>query len=245
MSGLGVLMPRRFGRLLLSDAMNIGRDPMLLFAIVLSVVPAVAFHLMQADMDAAAVAAFGIGGFSRYVAPVALLVPAYLIGWVTGFLLLEDRDDGPLAAVAVTPMGKGGFFTYRATVTAVVTATVTLPGLRLIVPELGTGYSILLLVLVPAQAVIAAVMLPAIARNKVEGLALTKLINLGMMAPLLALLPSPWRLLGGVVPSYWVGEILGLAGSPALPPAALGAAAAAVHLAWGVILFRWFLRRPE
>ncbi len=36
-----------------------------------------------------------------------------LIGWVTGFLLLEDRDDGPLLAVDVTPIGKCGFLAYR------------------------------------------------------------------------------------------------------------------------------------
>lgn len=245
MSGLGVLLPRRFGRLLLSDAMNIGRDPMLLAAIVLSVVPAIAFHLTQAEMDAAALRAFGVEQFSRYVAPVALLVPAALIGWVTGFLLLEDRDDGPLTAVAVTPIGKGGFFAYRATVTVLVTAAVTLLGLRLIVPELGVGHSMLLLVLVPAEAVIAAVILPALARNKVEGLALTKLTNLAIIVPLLAALPSPWRFLGGVVPSYWIGELLGLSGSQSLPPAVLAAAAIAVHLAWGAVLYRWFVRRTE
>jgi hypothetical protein len=244
-SGLGVLMPRRLGRLLLSDAMNIGRDPILPPAIVLSVVPAIAFHLWQAELDAAALAAFGIERFSRYVAPLALLVPAFLIGWVTGFLLLEDRDDGPLAAVAVTPVGKGGFFAYRATVTALVTAAVTLLGLRLMVPDLGLAYAIPVLVLVPAEAVIAAVILPALARNKVEGLALTKLTNLGLLAPLLAALPSSWRFVGGVVPSYWIGELLGLSGSPSLPPALLAAVALAVHLVWGVVLYRWFVRRTE
>jgi fluoroquinolone transport system permease protein len=244
-SGRGVIMPRRFGRLLLSDAMNIGRDPMLLFAIVLSVVPAIAFHLGQADMDAAALAAFGVERFSRYVAPVALLVPPFLIGWVTGFLLLEDRDDGPLAAVAVTPVGKGGFFAYRATVTVLVTAAVTVLGLRLILPELGPGQAVLLLVLVPGEAVIAALVLPAIARNKVEGLALTKLTNLAIIAPLLAIVPTPWRLLGGVVPSYWIGELLGLSGQSPLPMAALAGVAVSVHLAWGCLLYRLFVRRTD
>jgi hypothetical protein len=244
-SAVAALAPKRVGRLLLSDAMSIGRDPMLLFAIVLSVLPAIGFHLTQQQMDGAALAAFGVEQLSRYVAPVALLVPAYLIGWVTGFLLLEDRDDGPLAAIAVTPMGKGGFFAYRATVTALVTAAVTLLGLRLMVPEIGAAEAVLVLLLVPAGAVIAAVMLPAVARNKVEGLALTKLINLGMFAPLLAIMPSPWRLLGGVVPSYWIGEALGLAEGRVLPLPVLVAAAVLVHLVWGIVLVRRFIRRPE
>ncbi len=243
MSALAIFAPRRFGRMLLSDAMNVGRDPMLLFAIALSILTSVAFHLGRGAMDQAALAAFGVAAFSRYVAPVALLVPAFLIGWVTGFLLLEDRDDGPLLAIDVTPVGKGGFFAYRATVTALVTAAVTLLGLRLVVPDAGAGEALLILLLVPAEAVIAAVILPAVARNKVEGLALTKLTNLASVVPLLAILPSPWRLLGGVVPSYWIGEMLALSGEPPLPFAVVAAAAVAVHLAWGVVLFRLFVRR--
>lgn len=243
MSALSALAPRRFGRMLLSDAMNIGRDPMLLFAIAMSVLPCVGFYFFGDAMDRAALAAFGVEGFSRYVAPVALLIPAFLIGWVTGFLLLEDRDDGPLLALDVTPIGKSGFFAYRATVTALVTAAVTLLGLRLVVPDAGMAESVLILLLVPAEAVLAAVILPAVARNKVEGLALTKLTNIASVVPLIAILPSPWRFLGGVVPSYWVGELLALSGEPPLPFAVVAIAAIAAHLVWGVVVFRRFVRR--
>jgi fluoroquinolone transport system permease protein len=245
MSAASVLTPRRFGRLLLSDAMNVGRDPMLLFATVLSAIPSIALFLGRDALDEAAFAAFGLAAFSLYLVPVALLMPAFLIGWVTGFLLLEDRDEKTLMALDVTPIGKAGFFVYRATVTALLAMAVTLLGLALVLPQASPGERLLILGLVPAEAVIAAIVLPAIARNKVEGLALTKLTNIMSVVPLLAIIPSPWRLIAGIVPSYWVGELLGLSGTQPLPFPIVAAAAVLTHMIWGVVLFRWFIRRTD
>ena len=217
MSALAVFSPRRLLALIAGDALNIGRDPMLLFATALSLLPAIAFHFGRTPMNDAALAAFGIVEFSRYVAPVALAVPAFLIGWVTGFLLLEDRDEGTLLALDVTPVGKGGFLAYRVAVTALVTLILTLLAAAVVIPEQPWWLIVCIAILVALNAVAAAVVLPALARNKVEGLALTKLTNIAGVVPLLAALPSPWRYLGGIVPTYWIGEVLRLSPDYALP----------------------------
>ncbi len=238
MNAWSVFAPRRFARLIASDAINISRDPMLLFAIVLSALPSLALWLGRDGIDEAAATAFGIQGFARYLVPVVLLVPAMLIGWVTGFLLLEDRDDGPLLALDVTPVGKSGFFAYRVTVTALVTAAVTLAAVRLVLPDSGWGLTLLLSALVASNAVLVAAVLPAVARNKVEGLALTKLINIASAVPLLAIIPSPWRYLGGIVPSYWFGELLMLSDMRYLAEPLVVIMAIASHLLAALVLFR-------
>ena len=242
MTALSLFAPRRFFRLAASDAMNIARDPMLLFAIVMSLVPAAGFYFGREAMDAAALETFGLSGFSRYVAPIVLILPAMLVGWITGFLLLEDRDDGPLLAVDVTPVGKGGFLGYRVTVTAIVAVAITLYAAPLVIPEQGWGMAALMAVLIAAEAAMVAIILPAIARNKVEGLALTKLINLAAIVPLLAIVPSPLRLLAGIVPPFWIGELLDLSGEPVLPFAATVALALATHAVAVAALF-WLLGR--
>jgi len=244
MSILSIFTPRRFGRLLAADAMNAGRDPMLLFTMAMSLAPALAFHFGRDAMNAAALETFGIADFGRYVAPIAMLVPAMLIGWVTGFLLLEDRDDGPLLAVDVTPIGKGGFLAYRVTATALVTAAITLYALPLVVPDIGWGIAMLLALLIGIEAVLAAVVLPAIARNKVEGLALTKLTNIASIVPLIAAFPSPWRYLAGIVPTYWIGELLQLSSASYLPPQAIMGLAVATHLGAAAGLF-WLLGKTR
>lgn len=243
MSMLGVFAPRRFGRLFISDAMNISRDPTLMFGTVLSIVPAIAFYFGAEAMDHAAQAAFGLDSLSRYVAPVAICLPAFIIGWVTGFLFLEDRDDGPLLAVDVTPVGKNGFMTYRIAVTAILAIVITLLGAPILLPGAGWPLVALLSVLVAMQAIASALILPALARNKVEGLAITKLTNIASMAPLLAIIPSPLRYLGGFVPTFWVGELLDLSGKPYLPLAAAAVLALASHMAAVVLFHRLADRR--
>lgn len=235
--------PARLGRLLAADSMNVSRDPMLLLATTMSLSPAVLMLFGRDVLDAAALASFGVAGFSLYAMPLVLMIPAMLIGWVTGFLFLEDRDDGPLLAIDVTPAGKEGFFAYRAAATALVTGAITLAACRLLLPDEGWVFAILMALLIGFEAVLAAIVLPAIARNKVEGLALTKLVNLASLVPFLAIIPSPWRLVAGLFPSYWVGELLNLSRGEPLPFALVAAAAVLVHLGWGALLFRLSSRR--
>lgn len=243
MSALAIFAPRRFGRLLAADALNISRDPMLLLATLMSVAPSVAFVLGREAMDNAALSAFGLVEFSRYVAPLVLIMPAVLIGWVTGFLLLEDRDDGVLMAVDVTPVGKTGFLGYRGAVTALVAAAITATAVRFVAPDLPLPDAILLVLIVAADAVLAAAILPAIARNKVEGLALTKLTNISVVVPLLAIIPSPFRYVAGIVPTYWIGELLALSGAAALPFPAIAALALAAHAIAAVLLLKLLKQR--
>jgi fluoroquinolone transport system permease protein len=237
----GVLDPRRFLRLLRADAMNVSRDPMLLLAIAMAIISAILFAVAREPADAAALAAFGIDPLSRHAAPVFLVLPAILIGWVAGFLLLEDRDDGVLLAVDVTPVGKLGFLTYRVTITALVGAAVTLVALPLIVPGAGLVAQFLVVTSVAAEAVMVAIILLAVARNKVEGIALTKLTNILAFFPLLAILPSPWRFVGGIMPTYWIGELL--IGPPSTPLWLIVTALAITHAGWIALLLMLMARR--
>ena len=172
-----------------------------------------------------------------YVAPVALLIPASLIGWVTGFLLLEDRDEGTLLAIDVTPVGKSGFLAYRSGVTALVAFAITLFAWPLVIPDATAGMAFFIAALTAAYAVAAAVVLPAIARNKVEGLALTKLTNFAIVFPLVAFVPSPLRYIAGIVPTYWIGELLA-PGSLSLviaAPLAVASSVAAIAAAFALL----------
>lgn len=237
MRPLSIFAPRRLGTLLAADAMNVSRDPMLILATVLSVLPSIGLWFARDAIDAAGTGA-GIETLSLYFVPVALLLPAFLVGWVAGFLLIEDRDDGPLLAVDVTPVGKGGFLAYRLVVTAALTAAITLMAVQLLLPTVGLWLKLLILVTIPADAALSAIILLALARNKVEGLALTKLTNLAAIVPLAAIIPSPLRLIAGIIPTYWIGELLGLAGSTAVPNWPAAASLILSHMIVAIILTR-------
>lgn len=217
MSALAILAPHRFLRLLAADARNVLRDPMLAMASILSLIPSIGLWLARPAMDEAARTAFGVTALSTYAIPVVLLLPMIMVGWVGGFLFLEDRDDGPLVAIEVTPIGKLGFMIYRLVAVATITAAITLLAVALLLPDSPLWLRALLVASVPVNAMLVALILPAVARNKVEGLAVTKLINLAAIAPLLALAPTPFRFIGGLLPTYWFGEWLSLSDAPLLP----------------------------
>ena len=233
--------PRRFAILFDSDRRNVFRDPTMVFAILLSAVPAPIGYLFRDAMNAAVLAQFGIADIFSYLLPIFLSVPAFMIGWVTGFLFLEDRDDGPLLAVDVTPVGKRGLISYRIAITAAITFALTLFGTALLLPERGMATALVLAVMISMDGIGMALILPALARNKVEGLAVTKAVNILSFAPLAALLPLPWRYLAGVIPTYWVGEVLYNA-----PPFAEGGFLVASTLGIGIHLGAvWLLYRLQ
>jgi fluoroquinolone transport system permease protein len=237
-----IFAPRRMASLLAADAMNVSRDPMLIFACVLSLLPSLGLWLGGDAIDRAGAGA-GINGLSFYFVPLALLLPAFLVGWVTGFLLIEDRDDGPLLALDVTPVGKEGFLIYRLTMSAVLVIAITAMAIQLLLPTAAIWLKLLVLVATPADAALSAIVLLALARNKVEGLALTKLTNLAAIVPFAAVIPSPFRLVAGIVPTYWLGELLGLSGKAAAPAWLAAVLLIATHILAGAIVIDLFRRR--
>lgn len=242
MSAAVLLSPRRFLRLLSADAMNVGRDPVLALAAVFSIVPAIVFASLREAIDAAALDAFGVAEFMRYVAPSALVLPAALLGWVAGFLLLEDRDEGTLTAVAITPAGKTGYFAYRTMVAGFAVVAIVLLSLPVLAPEAGLATGLAIALMIGVEAAIIAALLPTLARNRVEGLALSKVMNLAILVPLVAIFATPWRYAAGIVPSYWIGEMLRLSGTKYLGAATVIAIAVAVHLVALALALRRFAR---
>ena len=239
-----VFAPHRLRRLFAADAVNIARDPTLLYVVVLSVLPALAGFFFRDALNSAVESNFGLAGVFEMILPMLLCLPAFLLGWVTGFLFLEERDDGPLLAVDTTPVGKRGLMAYRIATAATLTFAMTLFACALLLPERGIAVALAVAVMVAADAVCVALVLPALARNKVEGLALIKVANVFAMAPLLALVPGAWRFAGGLVPTFWIGELI--LNAPDFPDAGFLLAAGAgiaTHLLVVWLFFRLQARR--
>ncbi|GLQ16419.1 hypothetical protein [Maritalea porphyrae] len=237
--------PNRIWHLFKSDALNISRDPILLMVTILSVIPPLLFARFSTDLDQFGQTHFSVETLSTFLAPCALLLPAYLLGWVSGFLLLEDRDDHTLLAIETTSFGKIGFFSYRLILAAMVGGGLTWFTSFLIFPNQPIELTILICGLVGAQTATVALILLALASNKVEGLALSKLLNMGILFPIIAAFPSPWRLFGGVFPSYWIGEIYMLSTATYIPTAISIFIAFGVHLIWLAAMLTISIRRYE
>lgn len=237
------LSPHRLRMLAGADARNVLRDPVLLAVMVMAALPSIGLYIWGAALNGWARQALGFGEAAYYALPFVLTLPALLIGWVTGFLFLEDRDEGTLLALDITPLGKSGYAVYRIGYSALITFVLTFLAGQALLPDKAVAYSFLIATLVAAEAAASALILPAIARNKVEGLALTKLTNLLALAPYLALVPGPWRFVFAPLPGFWIGELLGLGGSPQLAWPVTVFLAVGTHALVLLLLAQLFRRR--
>lgn len=168
-----------------------------------------------------------------------LIVIPDLAGSLIGLLLLDERDENTLTALMVTPMPIATYALYR-----VITPTfVSLVGILVLVPLIGIDVpSIEKLLAIALSASLGApiftLLLAALAKNKVEGIAVMKGMGVLLLAPLVAwFAPEPWQWLLGIFPTFWPAKAHWLAanGEPYLWVAVVGAVYAV-----GIV---WFLLR--
>lgn len=164
-----------------------------------------------------------------------LLLSLFLIGLpggfgsLAGFMFLDERDDDTMTALRVTPISMTGYVGYRI-LAAVAASFVYALGCVYLTGLMPAG---LLQGLVPAALLaglfspIAALMLVALADNKVEGIAISKALGVFLLSPMAAyFVGSGWQIPLGVLPTYWPAKAFWVAaeGGSAWPYLLAGAA---------------------
>jgi fluoroquinolone transport system permease protein len=207
-----------------SDLAAAARDPLLvliaLSPILLGLV--IRFGYPPARDWLAQVHGFDLDPYRPVLLAVALLLHVPVsFGMLGALLVLDDVDDRALLAVRTSPLTLPRYLGYRATLVGVA----ALAGLVAAAPLSGLAplRSWQLWPALPLAAMLApvtALAALAVARNKVEGVAVLKLLALPLYAPLagwwltgpaswpLALLPSWW-----VVQALWTGWPYAVAGA--------------------------------
>jgi hypothetical protein len=132
-----------------------------------------------------------------------------MFGAMTGLLFLEDRDAGLFPALATTRATLSTLVSYRLASTGVATATLVMLALPLagahqpagIVGLVATGLA------AGAVATVPAMLLASLARDRVQGMALTKAMSVPLYVPLawwFADGPAGWLFL--IVPTAWTAQ---------------------------------------
>lgn len=167
-----------------------------------------------------------------------------IVGFVIGFLLIEERDDGTLTALLVTPLSETAYLRWRIGVPLLACTAVTVAAFEIagLVP-LAWPWLLAVCALAALEAPMLALFLAVFAADKVQGFALLKGVGGLLLAPAAAwFLPLPWQWAAGVVPSYWPMKAFWLVveGSPGA--GAVLAAGLVFHLALLALLLRRFRR---
>ncbi|WP_335992258.1 hypothetical protein [Glycomyces sp. MUSA5-2] len=237
-------MPRAMTAYGRNDLRNIRRDSLLvgvavgpfMYAAAMWLLPALTRYLdREQDFDLVPYHALILSAFI-IIGPVAVL------GAVCGLLLIEDKDQRTLAALRVTPAHPASYPLYRAATTIAATALSLTAAMALTgqVEARIVAASVPITVLCGLNAVMVGFALAALARNKVEALALIRAIGLLLFG--LPVVPyffdHPGFALFGIIPTYWPAKAFWEVwdgGSP-WPALAIGTAYTGA-ISW------WLLRR--
>ncbi len=209
------------------DLRNVRRDPLLRWIVFYPLLLGVVARWATPPLAGWIERRFGLDVQPHYPLVMSFLLVAtpMMAGMVIGFMLLDQRDEGTLEALRVTPMSPSGYLVYRLGLPMLLSAAITLVMVPLagLVP-IGPGALLVSTLAAAPLAPLYALFLAAFSANKVQGFAYSKALGVLLMGPVGAwLLGPPWEWLFGLVPLYWPAKVFWLldAGETAWAAAAL------------------------
>ncbi|MFA7566091.1 MAG: hypothetical protein WCY01_03635 [Alkalispirochaeta sp.] len=203
----------RLVSLLVNDGKNAIRDDILPVVACIPVFLVLLIRFGEPQLQAVLPASIDLSVHHPAVIAVLTCMTPMMFGWVIGFMLLEEREEHVLSAIAITPLTKRGYLLYRITLVTVVSIVLT----AVLIPLSGlSGISgltmpryLIISVMAALEAPFFALILATLAGNRVEGLAVAKLLGIIVIPPILPFyFDSPAVYLSGIIPSYWIGEAL-------------------------------------
>jgi hypothetical protein len=195
-----------------ADARSIARDPLLRMVlvgplavgVVARVVVPFAAEQLRERLDFAL-----LPHRPTLVAFLLLMVAPMLFGMLSGLMLLEERENGVLRMLQITPVSLRGYLTWRVVAAAGATAAVLLVALPVSgLLEIGLTGALPAVGLAALVGPVFALFFGAVATDRLEGLALMKAISLVVFAPLIApYVTGPIEALPALLPTYWPSAV--------------------------------------
>lgn len=168
--------------------------------------------------------------YPMIIALATWLTGPSLIGIITAFLLLDEKEDHTIQAMLVTPVSLTSYVSYRVGQTALLSFLITPAMVYAIGLEVPAWHQVLLLSIgASLTGPIYALFFATVAENKVQALAIMKFANFGAFAVLFGWFVSePLQWLFGIFPPFLICKAywMALEGNPlwwaALIPGILG-----------------------
>ena len=183
---------------------------------------------------------FDIMPYFPYVLSFVLLMNSGMLGIVTGFMMLDERDGNISQLLEITPLGRSGYLINRLAFASILSIIYGFIGIAVFkIPDLTFISIVLLSVLSAFYTAIIGLLIFSGAEDKVKGLTFAKGLNTLVLFAFTDLFALPWlTFLSWFFPPYWVTMIL-------KTPQSLFAITLAIiiHMAWlGILIFRYTKR---
>jgi fluoroquinolone transport system permease protein len=189
------------------DLKSVARDSMLLLITVGALALALALRYIVPFLTEWLQARYGLDLIPYYplLMSLVLFIAPGMMGTVIGLLLLDERDDRTLTALMVTPIPLSSYVLYGLGLPVLLAFLVTPPAVLIAgLIVLPFGQLLLVSALASISGATTALLLAALAENKVTGLAVLKGIQGLQGLPMAAyFLTPPLQWIAGIMPSYW------------------------------------------
>lgn len=229
-------------QLLLGEWYQIIRDPLLkwLFLFPIAITLAMRYGLPELNGWLLAKGYFDLSPYYFLIlSTLPALVPS-IIGMVTGFNLLDMKDDRSLSAMLVTPLQLKGYLRFKLAIPMLLSIPLNLFCLWFANLAPLSLLQLIMNALAPILlAPIIALLLVVVAQNKVQGFALAKVINAITFPPVLAwFYPGLWNWLFGILPTWLPMKAFWLSQQSLFTAFIVVLAGIVVQLIWVLVLFR-------
>ncbi|OMG00878.1 hypothetical protein [Paenibacillus sp. FSL R7-0337] len=211
----------RYRTMLRHDSQHAVKDPMLLLItlgpFLLTLI--VRYGLGPLSEWIASLSSFYLLSYSGFISAFLMLLVPQLAGIAAGLLILDERDEHLIGMYAVTPLMKSGYLAYRLILPTLIGIIMTAVFLLFSGVAQHEPVNIAVHLLLVLETPILAMFLATFAANKVEGLALSKIIGLTLLGAVFAyFVPAPWQLAAAVFPTYWPAKLYleGIEGTPSV-----------------------------
>ena len=192
--------------LIATDARLLWRDPLLIWMTAVPLGMALLIRVVvRSVVELVPEAASVLPQYHALIMGGYLMTAPGMIGFVIGFLLLDERDAGTIRALRVTPLPFRNYLLYRLFGPLLIGTAATIVGYPL--TQLAPMPLATLLPIAAVGAIAAPMLafaLGAFASNKVAGFAVVKILNAVNLLPIAAFfIAMPWQLGAGILPTYW------------------------------------------
>lgn len=195
-----------------ADYKQILREPIMVFLFLLPVLLIGVFKAMIIFLPEYILTYLGIHimDYSPYIMAVAFLQIPGMLGTVTGFMMLDDKDGKIYELMSVTPLGRDGYLYNRLFVPIMMTILYSLITWIVIdITPIPFNLLALIWLLLSIQTAIIGLVLFHIADDKVKGLTYAKGLNIIMLFGLADLLNiDAVKYVAKIFPTYWVTKVI-------------------------------------
>lgn len=191
-----------------SDFKLIIRDPLLRVVIVILLLMSFLFRIVVPQLGPF-LAPWGLtlGYLNPFLVSFmfVLFVPMG-IGMVIGFLLLDEKDNQTIKALAITPVSLNRYFLYRMIMPIILGTGLIVISVYIVWLVYIEFFALLFIAAVTAlEGPLWTLIISTFAKNKVQGFTVLKMGGFLFIIPVIAYFipPTPFELLFGIAPTYW------------------------------------------